>query len=1465
MDQPYSRIADALLDRQYWSPDDPQKHPYDDTGWSFPALFDTEAVRVTDRQVLAASMSRAEIPARPRGGVTGGGPVFVVAQHGDDAMFSLRYALGDAKVEAASEPFKAGGHDYPRGTWLVRGIAKDAFDRAATDAGVTVETIAAAPKIATRPIGKPRIALLHTWLNTQTEGWWRQRLDLLKIPYTYLSTQDVAADANLAASYDVILFPPVGVGDPLRIVNGLPMWGEPMPWKTTPETPNLGKIDATDDQRPGLGFAGLDHLRQFVQQGGLLVGVEDTAQLMIATGLAPGVRVANPKNLKVVGSVLDARFPDPTSPLVAGLGDRLSVYSAEGMSFELSNAAAGGWAEEETDRPTGRGGPKDTDTPQGRPAQPRTPHPHKSRALGSPPARDRRAAQQPLRDPRGPPAQDPGPFRRRRRPAGLRPARGRRRAGPPGRSGRGAGRQGVRAALRHQPGLAGVDGWESSFGVECDFAAVVVAGTVSGGPRSTIWIIIYPQMTKNFDVFLCYNRKDRHAALELGLALRAREVKVWFDGWELVPGRRWQEALETIMEEVGCAAVLVGKYGLGQWEQLEVRTCLEESIGRGLPIIPVFLPGASDKPILPSFLRHYTWIDLRSGLTDEGLKLLQWGITGKKPGPVTDAPKEADKLVAEPLSGDQKVFFHQKVLATIETHLDESSDDICVIGLPGCGTSTILRQLVQRRPDVWGFDSHTFPKHEDLRNFLPSDGVIAVRGYPSVDWLAKLQTLVDPKRVRIVAGSAVAPKGMKPVLMTPLGDDDLLSMLVGGWKKRVQDVARVTGRSPSAVRRLLCLVPIPNALSLREIQEQIWDEAEVDKATRALADLDHRERTFLATLAVRGSINPVGKELWTCLLTAASMDRYRKLDAQNPLSPFLLPMEDGGVHLKPEIARAIEKTNYAEALPRLGLRVIHSLSHALEMHKLISTIGSVKFRGVLDDARTIAFTQVPPCSEDLEAARVNLVVRAGPLESEEEIDVKTKWRVLAHVVQLLPTSREPIGGLQLWNQLLSAIIRSRDIDVRLNGAEMLQQNLLLSVQDQLRPYPHWSLMWSKEAIPGPLINEMLHHDPGIIPEVNAVVFGREIDRLWSADSAGFVHKWNWRSGRGSKLGQEKVQQGEVWSIAVIDEGAVLSASDDGSIAVRLGAQVDKHQVRLGSMINTVVATDGIVVAGDDDSMLHLWRLIVEDDGPTRLVGREYIGNADAGWTLACLAVSQNEVYSSHADGVICRWVRDGCGSWSKTSIRITDGYWVRTLRRNAISGTIFAACGDGKVFQYDPTTNLVQLFAEHGASIRGLALVDPEVGVFLATGGDDGVVRLWTAAGDEVSSFGAHRGMIRALDSRGSLLVSSGTDGFARVWDIRPSVLSPRMEVMDADDMVVQFVAAGKSRAFLASTGSETCLVKGLGTPTTLPVSGREISTQRGEIELPTICFRAMLSSDESRVLASDIGGRIYLFRWSSG
>ncbi|MBX3095338.1 MAG: hypothetical protein KF812_00605 [Fimbriimonadaceae bacterium] len=51
MDQPYSRMADMLLDKQYYRADDPR--PYDDTGWTLGPLFDIKSVRVTDAKILA--------------------------------------------------------------------------------------------------------------------------------------------------------------------------------------------------------------------------------------------------------------------------------------------------------------------------------------------------------------------------------------------------------------------------------------------------------------------------------------------------------------------------------------------------------------------------------------------------------------------------------------------------------------------------------------------------------------------------------------------------------------------------------------------------------------------------------------------------------------------------------------------------------------------------------------------------------------------------------------------------------------------------------------------------------------------------------------------------------------------------------------------------------------------------------------------------------------------------------------------------------------------------------------------------------------------------------------------------------------------------------------------------------------------------------------------------------------------
>src|SRR3989475_8476980 len=68
MDQPYSRVADALLDHPYWSPEDPQKTPHDDTGWTFGELYGVQVARVTDGKILAVPMERVTEGRVARGG-----------------------------------------------------------------------------------------------------------------------------------------------------------------------------------------------------------------------------------------------------------------------------------------------------------------------------------------------------------------------------------------------------------------------------------------------------------------------------------------------------------------------------------------------------------------------------------------------------------------------------------------------------------------------------------------------------------------------------------------------------------------------------------------------------------------------------------------------------------------------------------------------------------------------------------------------------------------------------------------------------------------------------------------------------------------------------------------------------------------------------------------------------------------------------------------------------------------------------------------------------------------------------------------------------------------------------------------------------------------------------------------------------------------------------------------------------
>jgi hypothetical protein len=293
MDQPYSRLADTMLDVQFVRSDE---KVYDDTGWTLGYLKNLDFKRVANPAVLKVPMHVWN---------AGAPPAAPAANNADTAFIRAYWA-------DASKP-------------------------------------------------KPRIAMLHTWLRTQDEGWWRMALESLGVPYTYLSTQKIASMPNLRQQFDVVIFPPTGGNNASQeIVNGMPP-GPPLPWKKTALTPNLG-VDETDDMRPGLGLGGVANLTRFVEEGGLLVTARDTSVFAAEYGIARWVRVIAPQKLKAPGTILSATVTDKKSPIAAGYDDTIPIYYASTPIFRVGLNAP----PEQESRPSGRGGKNDPDVPQGR-------------------------------------------------------------------------------------------------------------------------------------------------------------------------------------------------------------------------------------------------------------------------------------------------------------------------------------------------------------------------------------------------------------------------------------------------------------------------------------------------------------------------------------------------------------------------------------------------------------------------------------------------------------------------------------------------------------------------------------------------------------------------------------------------------------------------------------------------------------------------------------------------------------------------------------------------------------------------------------------------------------------------------------------------------------------------------------------------------------------------------------------
>jgi hypothetical protein len=322
-DQPYRTIADMYFAVQNYAPSNPR--PYDDTGWTFQYMRNLVIKPIADRSALDQQMTAVTADVRASGGVEGTGPVLIVDHTTDNNLVTFRFKHGDVKMEAAEEEFDAAGRKFRAGSFIIRSANRATLEPTLTALGLSAWAVAAAPTVRSHDLDVPRIGYVHSWANTQNEGWVRAAFDTYGVPYTYFGDVKLR-EGGLRQKYDVIVFPHVG-GTAQSQVNGIARAGAaPLPYKKTAETPNLGAQDQADDIRGGMGWEGLMELVKFVREGGTLLTEGATSTIFPEYNVTSGITVENPDGLFVRGSVMRGVFADRRSPIAYGYDAQVPVY-----------------------------------------------------------------------------------------------------------------------------------------------------------------------------------------------------------------------------------------------------------------------------------------------------------------------------------------------------------------------------------------------------------------------------------------------------------------------------------------------------------------------------------------------------------------------------------------------------------------------------------------------------------------------------------------------------------------------------------------------------------------------------------------------------------------------------------------------------------------------------------------------------------------------------------------------------------------------------------------------------------------------------------------------------------------------------------------------------------------------------------------------------------------------------------
>lgn len=345
-------------------------------------------------------------------------------------------------------------------------------------------------------------------------------------------------------------------------------------------------------------------------------------------------------------------------------------------------------------------------------------------------------------------------------------------------------------------------------------------------------------------------------------------------------------------------------------------------------------------------------------------------------------------------------------------------------------------------------------------------------------------------------------------------------------------------------------------------------------------------------------------------------------------------------------------------------------------------------------------------------------------------------------------------------------------------------------------------------------------------DVTAVAFSRDGKTLASASRDNFVKLWDLAQIKGDRRFEPRIvlkgHSDSVWDVAFSHDGkSIATASTDMSIKLWNAAD-GRIKITLYGHVETVWSVafspdDKVLVSGSEDQTIRLWDalrggLIQAIPNETRALCVAF--SAD-GKTIAATRSPRNMQENATApDAMIVLFDRS---TFQEVGRLIGPIDSIRSVAFSPDGKTIAAAGLDRTITLWDSTTRSWRAtlhgpvaqghedmaVMSHSGSIRAAAY-SPD-GRFIASGGDDSIVKLWDlSTRDEHYVFRGHTGAVRctAISPDGKLIASAGDDRVIRLWNAETGEPAGVLKGHTATVRALAF-QPGSTPLLLASAGDD--------------------------------------------------------------